>query len=485
VFNMKYVLTIIIVLFVSTSGQSELEKRMKELKRKTQNEMHKQRKEVQDYISKQDSLFTEFLKKEWELYKGKTSPTNFKNPKPKEPPAVKPKKKESPEEEEQITLPEPKETTPQEKIAPKKSSPQGYTQKARIDFFGNKIVLHYSNNFVPGLQAPYNNKKLGRIWEKLAQTNYKNFVEQLKTQKRQIKLNGWGIYSLIKTIGDNLAKNQQNSVIFSWFFLNKLGYKTKIGREDNKLYLLMPSNTMLYSRSYITVNSSKYFVLNAKDENQLQIKTYDSNYPGASQNLTLKLNQIPDFTHNSQKKSIEFQYKSKTYHISINLNSNLIQYFSKYPQTEYQIYLNSPMSPEMKSNLVNSLRPYIQDRTRAQAVNFLLSFTQKAFKYKRDHDQFGYEKSMFPEETLYYKYSDCEDRSALFSYLIRKLLGLEIIGLKYPGHLATAVNLDNIKGDKINWEGKDYIICDPTYINSKIGQSLPKFKNSSPEIIVP
>ena len=47
---------------------------------------------------------------------------------------------------------------------------------------------------------------------------------------------------------------------------------------------------------------------------------------------------------------------------------------------------------------------------------------------------------MFPEETINYPYSDCEDRSILFSYLVKNLLHLDIVGVKYNDHLATAIN---------------------------------------------
>lgn len=58
-------------------------------------------------------------------------------------------------------------------------------------------------------------------------------------------------------------------------------------------------------------------------------------------------------------------------------------------------------------------------------------------------DQFGREKYFFAEETLFYPLSDCEDRAIFFAILIRNLLGLDVIGLDYPGHIATAVHFSN------------------------------------------
>jgi hypothetical protein len=120
-----------------------------------------------------------------------------------------------------------------------------------------------------------------------------------------------------------------------------------------------------------------------------------------------------------------------------------------------------------------------------EAVNFLLRFVQTSFSYKTDDRQFGRENYLFPEETIFYPYSDCEDRSVLFAWLVRRLLSLEVIGLNYPGHVATAVQLKNsIDGDYVSHDGKRYTVADPTFINATAGMTMPEFKKTRPEIIL-
>jgi hypothetical protein len=117
-------------------------------------------------------------------------------------------------------------------------------------------------------------------------------------------------------------------------------------------------------------------------------------------------------------------------------------------------------------------------------VNFLLRFVQTAFEYKTDEEQFGREKPFFPDETIYYPYSDCEDRAILFSYLVRSLLHLDVVGLYYPNHIATAVRFSKKNdGDAIEYQGKLLTICDPTYMNADIGMCMPQFKNVQPKVI--
>ena len=109
---------------------------------------------------------------------------------------------------------------------------------------------------------------------------------------------------------------------------------------------------------------------------------------------------------------------------------------------------------------------------------------QNAFPYKTDDEQFGREKYFFPEETLFYPFSDCEDRSILFAYLVSNLLGLDVVGLEFPGHAATAVRFNSdVRGDFIDYRNEKYIICDPTYVNANYGECMPQFKTVIPRIV--
>ena len=103
-----------------------------------------------------------------------------------------------------------------------------------------------------------------------------------------------------------------------------------------------------------------------------------------------------------------------------------------------------------------------------EAVGILLDFVQTAFEYQTDEQQFGKERPLFGDEILFYPYCDCEDRSILFSVLVRELVGLDVVLLNYPEHLATTVRFDDdVKGDYIMIDGKRYVVCDPTYIGAQ------------------
>ena len=130
------------------------------------------------------------------------------------------------------------------------------------------------------------------------------------------------------------------------------------------------------------------------------------------------------------------------------------------------------------------MRSIIDGETQIEAANILINFVQTAFEYKTDEEQFGYERTLFGDEMFYYPYSDCEDRSVLFSILVRELLGLDVVLLNYPGHLATAVHFtEETQGHYMTIDNKNYVVCDPTYIGASVGDVMPQFGNVPAKII--
>ena len=184
------------------------------------------------------------------------------------------------------------------------------------------------------------------------------------------------------------------------------------------------------------------------------------------------------------KKLLTEFLKDKNISISTIINLNLIRYLNTFPQTELKVYFEYSTDFQFLQSLTNSFKKYVVGISEEESANILLRFVQKAQGYETDAEQFSAENYLFPEETIYYNYSDCEDRAIFYAYLIREILDLEVIGLDYPGHVATAVKFHRkIQGDAIYFKNKRFLICDPTYINADIGQCMPNYKNIKPEII--
>ena len=167
--------------------------------------------------------------------------------------------------------------------------------------------------------------------------------------------------------------------------------------------------------------------------------------------------------------------------VSIKSNLDIIDFYNDYPiNSQWRYYSITSLSEAAKQEIYPILQQQTEGLDKLQAANVLLNFVQTAFEYKTDDEQFGYERPLFGDETLYYLYCDCEDRSILFSIFIRDLLGLDVVLLNYPNHLATAVKFEqDVYGDHIILDGEKYVLCDPTYIGAKVGNAMPNCRNEA------
>ena len=91
-----------------------------------------------------------------------------------------------------------------------------------------------------------------------------------------------------------------------------------------------------------------------------------------------------------------------------------------------------------------------------------MHFTLYAFLFKTDSENFGAEKRLTPEQTLLYDESDCDDRAALFFYLVKEIYNLPMIVLDYPEHVTVAVKFSKAFGKPIVYNGDKYSVCEPT-----------------------
>ena len=149
------------------------------------------------------------------------------------------------------------------------------------------------------------------------------------------------------------------------------------------------------------------------------------------------------------------------------------------------MYANTPLAQTTKERIYPALKEAIDGCTKEIAANKLLNWVQTGFAYEYDDKVWGYDRAFFAEETLYYPFCDCEDRSILYSRLIRDLLDLDVALIYYPGHLATAVLFDSeVKGDAVMIGGKRFVVCDPTYIGAPVGEQMPNLDYNNIQAII-
>jgi hypothetical protein len=437
-----------------------------------------------------DDEFSDMLKKQWKEYKTLNTPSAFKKEKPKKLPKIK-KTIEIPKQElvKSVKI-KPKTVIKKDIKKPKTIVKRpivkyGYSN-FEMNFFGQILKIQYDDKFKFNLYN-INKKSISKTWQILGQSDFKNLIKQVNSYSKEYGLNDWAKYKLIYNIGLNIYDDKNKSNLFTWFILTKMKYNTKVGYNNNNIYLLANVKEKLYQVSFFTLDNKRFSVLtpSGKISSVGSIYTYPSSYPGSNNKLSFDMHNKEIKIYSDIKyKELEFKYKNKIYKISTKYSRDLIDFYKSFPQSQYNLYYNSKKSALVNNTLLVQLKSLVKDKTELEAVNIILRFVQTSFKYKTDQDQFNYEKVFFPEETLYYEFSDCEDRSIMFSYIVKNLLGLDVVGLKYSDHMSAAVEFSSkIDGDSFMYNNKRYIITDPTYINANVGMTMPQYKNKRFEII--
>lgn len=451
--------------------------------------IEKMAKERDAYINKQESEYKEYLKKEWESYTTFAAKNRVTKPKPIVMPKYSQAKVVSPKE---TLLPaiasalKPTPTEIQKIVSPVMKSIDNSLDRAnlRINYYGVPLYLNYDPSFEIAVNQVNEEKGVAAYWASASATKYSSLLDQLLVYKENMNLNDYCYYLLVKKVAQYIYPgNEPGEILSTWFLMVRSGYGMRIGFDsNNNLLLLLPSYNTLYGTIFLQEGQKFLYIMN--NSSGKSIRTYNNDFLSASKLIDFNIASPINLGGNLSSKNLEFVYKNKRYNILTNYDAGLVQLFKDYPQLEMPIYFNAAVSMQAKESIAASLKPIISQMGEQEAVNFLLSFTQNAFKYKTDEEQFGQEKFFFPEELLFYPYCDCEDRSVFFSYLVRDLVGLDVLGLEFPNHMATAVSFSSdIAGDHVKYKNARYVMADPTYLGAPVGQTMPEFIGSSPILI--
>jgi len=431
------------------------------------------------YRNADDSKFSTYLKSQWKEFQGEESAPLYEKKKPKSITPTVQKRIKSLGPRVRIDL---KKTlnTPKKVQEVQKTS----TKDINLIYFGQRVGVDRDDAFKEAKFYPPDQNGVSNFFATLASSDYEVTLSDIKNIVKHLNLNDWGLYLLVNKVAESIYSNPDDRKLFSWFVFNKLGYAVKVGLSSNHIILMFYSEKIIYSTPNYELNHKKFYVLsNYAKEFSSRIYTYKQNYPQSNKAFDLALTSLPNFLEDMQTKTLNFSQLGKEYRLSYSYDKNLIDFMATYPQADYETFFNAPMQSETYKNIAKGLRTYIDGKSSSVALNFVLNFVQKAFIYEVDQKQFAREKVMFAQETLFYSKSDCEDRAILFSYLVKELFGISVIGVKYKDHMATALYIP-MRGDSVKKGRRKFVIADPTYINANIGQSMPKYKAIIPESFI-
>lgn len=449
--------------------------------------------EYDAYRRKVNDEYAEFLSRTWASFKAKQAvkpveepkvePVKY-DPKPKDEP--KPTPKPIPVKDDELVIPAP---APAPKpIAPVVVQEDQSVVKTEVNFYGTQVSMKFPKDDDFKLKS-LKNKDLSDAWRVLSDERYDVLLGSALDAREKLNLCDWAYMNLLGQVAAKRYGKGNDAIFVQAFLMTQSGYNVRLAKSDNsnELFMLVASLYDIYGMNYYVIGNAKYY---AVDCEKSSLSICEAGYE-KEKSLSLQIASQQNFGKELSEKRKLTSKLGLTAAVSVNKNN--IDFYSTYPSscingdftTKWAAYANTPLEKGVRDALYPQLQRSVQGMSERDAVNLILNWVQTAFVYGYDDEIWGGDRAFFGEETLFYPYCDCEDRSILFSRLVRDILHLDVVLLYYPGHLATAVRFNNdVEGDFLVCRNRKYVVCDPTYIGAPVGLTMPQMDNKKAKIII-
>ncbi len=341
-----------------------------------------------------------------------------------------------------------------------------------FDFCGNTFSFQFDKSPVSVLENATNPEAaIAAYCRELSEADHPSIINALRNYKTVYKPDDWLHYQLIRKVAQQLCPKESNYeqyTLYKWWLLSKSGYNMLLTYSDGYLLFYVQSNEDVFDIPVRVKDGKQYVCLNYHDYKNLDLKKHQFAVipfaiKDAVNSFSYKMTRLPEFKAvDGIDKAITFDYNGNEYHFKIRINPQVQSFFTNYPVVDYASYFNIPLSEDAYQSLIPELKKTLKRMSVKEGVYYLMNFTRYAFSFQPDTRQFGTEKRMTAEQTLFYNESDCEDRVALFFCLVKEIYNLPMIVLSYPNHLTIAVQFNKPVGKSILYNGKRYSFCEPT-----------------------
>lgn len=346
-------------------------------------------------------------------------------------------------------------------------------------FFGNEFTVRLDETKRINL-GKINPEKVAEALTYFSGKEYDNLLFDCLKLRKEYKLCDWAYLEMLKCITDQFCGFGTNeAVLLMGYLYYQSGYKMRFACDDNgKLALLIASDYELYGHPSFKIDDT--FFYSVQDDVPDTLNICKASFPNEKP-LSLQISECMLLKATEVKSRTIKSADYPDFKFTATINRNLIDFYDTYPTaflngsllSRWLLHANAPLDQSLKDTIYPQLKSQIENLSEYEAVSRLLNIVQTGLEYGNDEDLWEGDRTFFSEESLYHPYCDCEDRSVLFTRLVRDLLGLECILIYYPGHLASAVHFnENVAGSYYVYEDKDYVVCDGTYIHAPIGMEM-------------
>ena len=372
-----------------------------------------------------------------------------------------------------------------------------------FDVFGTQCSVRIGDNCrirLAGLSGDNVADALGEF----TKPQFDNMLYDCLQERKKHHFSDWAYYQMLLALTDKFyGKHTNEATLVLGFLYSQSGYKMRYAHDANTLYILVSSQYNIFKKSFFYVDGECYYLLDdIGDDAKLAI--CKAKFPKESP-LSLRISAVQDFSDNPTLERTITSPMNPDFSFTITSNKNYLAFYETYPSsytdnnfmTRWAMYANTPLEKGITAQLYPKMKEKLEGMTpleKVQQLDWWVQGTvdikrenpnQGCFLYAFDDDVWGGDRAFFGEETFFYPYCDCEDRSILLSHLVRDLVDLDVVLVYYPGHLAMAVNFpEDIPGDHIMLDGRKFTVCDPTYVGSEVGETMPTMKDKSTTVIL-
>lgn len=355
-----------------------------------------------------------------------------------------------------------------------------------VDFRVNKRKLpHLANT---------SNQEISNMWTRLSEKEHNNLLYDCLANKKQHGFCDWVYLHMLDSVSQECYGKGNEATLLMAFLYQQSGYKMRLAKDGSgNLALLFASEAVLYNTSFVKIGQEEFYVYGNRGG---MFAVCDAVFPG-EKSLSLEMKDDMSagmivacgLTEVRERKADCYS----DWYMACSVMSGMLNLYADYPacyvngdvMTRWAMCANAPWNHHLSFAWLPSVKEDLKAYSEKEQVERLLNWVQTGFDYKTDEEVWGRERAFFAEETLYYPYCDCEDRSILFSKLVRDVVGLKVLLVYYPGHMATAVKFnEDVQGDYIMLGADRYVICDPTYINATVGMTMPDMDNHTAKVIL-
>ena len=393
-------------------------------------------------------------------------------------------------------IPQPK---PQIPVEPREEKANNYMT---FNVFGTECKVRIGDNCRYKLPNVSSTAVADAIEHVFPGQQFENMLYDCLQERKRHGFSDWAYYQMLLMLTVKFYGDTNEAVLAQAYLYSQSGYKMRLAHTSDKLYMLAATRHFIFNKQYFMLDGDSYFLLSDNKVDQLGI--CNASFPKES-SLSLQITASQLLADNpTMQRTITSRY-NEDFSFTISSNKNYIDFFETYPSStvdnnfmsRWAMYANTPLEKGIKDQLYPPMKQKLQGLSQQEAVQQLLWWLhgeidtegqiKKAdcFLYNYDENVWGCDRAFFGEETLFYPYCDCEDRSVLLSHLVRDLLNLDVVLVHYPGHLAMAVNFtEPVNGDHVMLNGQKFIICDPTYIGGRVGDTMEGMEDQPITVIL-